>query len=86
MRELIQLDEDTRERVERADQRRQKREDLGSCLRDSEKNMHNNSSRRVHEDGAKLAGPKHITKLQREMQSQMVKLVAGDSDVAAISR
>ena len=32
----------------------------------------------------KLTGPKHITKLQKEMQLQMMKLVAEEIDVAEI--
>ena len=42
------------------------------------------SSQTVRKKSQTSNGPKHITKLQREMHTQMMKLVAEDIDVAEI--
>lgn len=81
IRDLTRLDEDRRERVERADLRKNKRGDLvghirtGYCGQDQS---------RAAVLCKKLQGPRRITKLQKEMQTQMLKLVPEDIDVVEI--
>ena len=88
IRELVELDEDTRDRVERANQRKERKESVVSYVEDK-------SSRSKCRRGKALppnmgtskslpTQPKHIAKLQKEMQVQMMQLVAEEIDVAEI--
>ena len=88
IRELVEFDEDTRDRVERANQRKERKESVVSYVEDK-------SSRSKCRQGVALppnvgtrkslqTQPKHIAKLQKEMQMQMMQLVAEEIDVAEI--
>lgn len=83
MRELIEIDEGTRDRVERAYQRKKKREDTAGSIRASHDGR-TGPSQNPSATGRELHGPGHITKPQKEMQLQMMKLVAGDIDAVEI--
>ena len=64
IRDNIEVDEDTNERIERADERKKK-----------------------HADPISFVGksvPRYMSKLNRELHTQMLRLVAEDIDVAEI--
>ena len=72
IRELIGMDEDAKERIDRADERKRRREEaVGNLAKES-----------LRTPNAQT--PKYLARLQKEMQLQMAKLVAEDIDVSEI--
>ena len=83
----MEIDEDTRDRVERADQLRKNRQDCVGHITKGEQSPTSMSVLRGGKSigaGYKHESPRHITKLQTEMQTQMMKFVAEDIDAAEI--
>ena len=91
VRELVEPDEDTRDRVERADQRKERKERVVSYVSATEDKSPRNRYRRSMASqlvtGKHLSlqtQPKHVAKLHNEMRMQMVQSVAGEIEVSEI--
>ncbi len=91
LRELVEPDEDTRDRVERANQRKERKESVVRYVNAKEEKSPQIKCRQgvaLPPDAGKRKSsqtqPKHIAKLQKEMQMQMMQQVAEEIDVAGI--